>query len=212
MERLHAVVGPVSTNVYILADPSTREAIAIDTATPSLAWISGALEERAWTLKLIVSTHGHWDHIGDNAAVAEHTGASIAVHPADRHRLEDPKPLYAPFEIVPSVPAVELAEGGEIRFGEIRLRVLHTPGHTEGSVCLLSVDEGLLFSGDTLFTGGWGRVDFPGGSPEEMVASIARLSGLEDRLRVLPGHGAATTIGRERAWMDLVKREGRLPF
>jgi len=212
MERLHAVVGPVSTNVYILADPSTREAIAIDTATPSLAWIAGALEERAWTLKLIVSTHGHWDHIGDNAAVAEHTGASIAVHPADRHRLEDPKPLYAPFEIVPSVPAVELAEGGEIRFGEIRLRVLHTPGHTEGSVCLLSDDEGLLFSGDTLFTGGWGRVDFPGGSPEEMVGSIARLSGLEDRLRVLPGHGAATTIGRERAWMDLVRREGRLPF
>ena len=212
MDRLHAVIGPIATNVYILADPSTREAIAIDTATPSLAWIAGALEERDWTLKLIVSTHGHWDHIGDNAAVAEHTGAPIAVHPADRHRLEDPHPLYAPFDIVPSVPAVELAEGGEIRFGEIRLRVLHTPGHTEGSVCLISDDEGLLFSGDTLFTGGWGRVDFPGGSPEEMVASIARLSELEDRLRVLPGHGAATTIGRERAWMELVKREGRLPL
>lgn len=212
MDRLHAVIGPIATNVYILADPSTREAIAIDTATPSLAWIAGALEERDWTLKLIVSTHGHWDHIGDNAAVAEHTGAPIAVHPADRHRLEDPHPLYAPFDIVPSVPAVELAEGGEIRFGEIRLRVLHTPGHTEGSVCLISDDEGLLFSGDTLFTGGWGRVDFPGGSPDEMVASIARLSELEDRLRVLPGHGAATTIGRERAWMELVKREGRLPL
>ena len=80
-----------------------------------------------------------------------------------------PQPLYAPFPIIPSVPAVELAEGGEIRFGEIRLRVLHTPGHTEGSVCLLSDDDGLLFSGDTLFPGGWGRVDFPGGSPEEMV-------------------------------------------
>ncbi len=212
MDRLHAVIGPVATNVYILADSSTREAIAIDTATPSLAWIAGALEERDWTLKLIVSTHGHWDHIGDNAAVAEHTGAPIAVHPADRHRLEDPQPLYAPFDIVPSVPAVELAEGGEIRFGEIRLRVLHTPGHTEGSVCLISDEEGLLFSGDTLFTGGWGRVDFPGGSPEEMVASLVRLSELEDRLQVLPGHGAATTIGRERAWMELVKREGRLPF
>jgi len=212
MERLHAVIGPISTNVYVLADPSTREAIAIDTATPSLAWIAGALEERDWTLKLIVSTHGHWDHIGDNAAVAAQTGASIAVHPADRHRLEDPQPLYAPFPIVPSVPAMALAEGGEIRFGSIRLRVLHTPGHTEGSVSLLSDDDGLLFSGDTLFPGGWGRVDFPGGSPEEMVSSIARLSELEDRLRVLPGHGAATTIGRERAWMDLVKREGRLPF
>jgi len=89
---------------------------------------------------------------------------------------------------------------------------MHTPGHTEGSVCLLSDEDGLLFSGDTLFPGGWGRVDLPGGSPEEMVASIARLSGLEDGLRVLPGHGAATTVGRERAWMDLVRREGRLPF
>ncbi len=210
MERLHTVIGPVATNVYVLADPASREAIAIDTATPSLAWITGALEERGWTLKLIVSTHGHWDHIGDNAALAEHTGAPIAVHPDDRYRLIDPKPLYAPFPIVPSVPAVDLAEGGEIRFGEIRLRVLHTPGHTEGSVCLLAYDEGLLFSGDTLFTGGWGRVDFPGGSAEAMAESIARLAAMEDHLRVFPGHGAATTIGRERAWMDLVRREGRL--
>jgi len=69
-----------------------------------------------------------------------------------------------------------------------------------------------LFSGDTLFPGGWGRVDLPGGSAEEMVGSIARLSGLADGLRVLPGHGAATTVGRERPWMDLVRREGRLPF
>jgi glyoxylase-like metal-dependent hydrolase (beta-lactamase superfamily II) len=212
MERLHSVVGPIATNVHILADPRTREAIAIDTATPSLAWITDALAERGWTLKLIVSTHGHWDHIGDNAALAEHTGAPIAVHPDDRYRLIDPQPLYAPFPIVPSVPAVELAEGGEIRFGEIRLQVLHTPGHTEGSVCLLSADDGLLLSGDTLFAGGWGRVDFPGGSAEAMAASITRLTGLEDRLQVLPGHGAATTIGRERAWMELVRREGRLPM
>jgi glyoxylase-like metal-dependent hydrolase (beta-lactamase superfamily II) len=108
------------------------------------------------------------------------------------------------------VPAVDLAEGGEIRFGEIRLRVLHTPGHTEGSVCLLDADRGDLYSGDTLFAGGWGRVDFPGGSAEEMAASIARLSELEDRLRVLPGHGSPTTIGRERPWMELVRRNGRL--
>ena len=212
MERLHAVIGPVSTNVYVLGDPRTREAIAIDTAIPSLTWISGALAERDWTLKLIVSTHGHWDHVGDNAAVAEHTGAPIAVHQLDAHRLTNPQPLYAPFEIPPSVPAVDLAEGGEIRFGEIRLRVLHTPGHTEGSVCLVSADDGLLFSGDTLFAGAWGRVDLPGGSADEIVTSLGRLADLEDRVRVLPGHGASTTIGRERPWMDLVRREGRLPI
>ena len=200
----------MATNVHVLADPRTREAIAIDTATPSRAWIADELAARDWTLKLIVSTHGHWDHIGDNAVVVAATGAEIAVHPLDRHRLENPQPLFAPFEIPPSVPAVELAEGGVIRFGDIRLVVLHTPGHTEGSVSLHAPDDGLLFSGDTLFAGGWGRVDLPGGDPEAMAASIARLTELEDALAVLPGHGAMTTIRRERAWMDHVRSAGRL--
>jgi glyoxylase-like metal-dependent hydrolase (beta-lactamase superfamily II) len=210
MEALHRVVGPVATNVHLLADTRTREAIAIDTATPSLAWIADELAARDWTLKLIVSTHGHWDHIGDNAAVASHTGADIAVHALDRERLTDPQPLWAPFDIVPSVPAVDLAEGGVIRFGELRLTVLHTPGHTEGSVCLLAGDEGLLFSGDTLFAGAWGRTDLPGGDDRAMAESLARLSGLEDQVRVFPGHGRDTTIGAERAWLELVRDSGRL--
>jgi glyoxylase-like metal-dependent hydrolase (beta-lactamase superfamily II) len=210
MERLARVVGPVATNVHILADSSSHEAIAIDTATPSLAWIADELEDRGWTLKLIVSTHGHWDHIGDNAAVSAHTGAPIAVHPLDRDRLEHPYAISAPFEVPPSVPAVELAEGGIVRFGELRLRVLHTPGHTGGSVCLLAEDDGLLYSGDTLFAAGWGRVDLPGGDPEAMVESIGRLAGLDDRVAVFPGHGPATTIARERAWMELVRDGGRL--
>src|SRR3954463_11169878 len=115
MERLSRVVGPVATNVHILADERTREAIAIDTAIPSLAWIADELAARDWTLKLIVSTHGHWDHIGDNAPVSAATSAEIAVHALDRAMLADPAPLWAPFEIPPSVAAVDLAEGGEIR-------------------------------------------------------------------------------------------------
>jgi hydroxyacylglutathione hydrolase len=210
VERIQRVIGPVATNVHVLADPRSREAIAIDTATPSLAWIADELAARGWTLKLIVSTHGHWDHIGDNTAVATHTGADIAVHPLDRDRLLRPASLWAPFEIVPSVPAVELAEGGEIRFGDIRLTIWHTPGHTEGSVCLYAADERLLFSGDTLFAGGWGRVDLPGGDPAAMVDSLGRLTGLEDPVGVLPGHGPTTTIGRERAWMELVREGGHL--
>jgi len=210
VERLSRVVGPAATNVHVLADPASREAIAIDTATPSLGWLADELAARDWTLKLIASTHGHWDHIGDNAAVAAHTGADIAVHPLDRARLEHPEQVFAPFDIPPSVPAVELAEGGLIRFGSIRLRVLHTPGHTEGSVCLLAEDDGLLFSGDTLFAAGWGRVDLPGGDAAAMVESISRLAGLDDRLAILPGHGAATTIGHERAWMELVRDGKRL--
>jgi len=210
MELVSRVVGPVATNVVILGDPRTREAIAIDTAIPSLAFVIDELAARDWTLKLIVSTHGHWDHIGDNAAVAAHTGAPIAVHPLDRDRLEHPGGGMAPFAIPPSIPAVDLAEGGVIRFGDMRFEVLHTPGHTEGSVCLFERDAGQLLSGDTLFAGGWGRVDLPGGSATELAASLARLAGIGDSVRVMPGHGPATTIGRERAWLDLVVAGGRL--
>ncbi|MEA2519439.1 MAG: hydroxyacylglutathione hydrolase [Chloroflexota bacterium] len=210
MERITRVVGPAATNVHVLADPRTREAIAIDTAIPSLAWIVDELAAREWTLKLIVSTHCHWDHIGDNAAVADATGAQIGVHALDRDGLLRPVPLSAPFAIPPSVPAVELAEGGEIRFGSLRLTVLHTPGHTPGSVSLWAADEGLLFSGDTLFAGGWGRIDLPGGSAEAMVASLGRLAGMEPILAVLPGHGPATTVARELPWLEMVRSTGRL--
>jgi hydroxyacylglutathione hydrolase len=213
MELLQRVTGPVATNVYILGDEQSREALAIDTATPSVAWITAQLAERGWTLKLVVSTHRHWDHIGDNAAVVEATGATLAAHVDDRHGLENPQPLFQPpFPLIPSVPALDLAEGSVIRFGGISLDVLHTPGHTEGSVCLLARGERLLFSGDTLFRGGWGRVDLPGASPEAMVESLSRLAGLPLDLRVLPGHGQDTTIERERPWLQMVASERRLPF
>lgn len=211
MAAITRAVGVLATNVHVLADDRTREAIAIDTAIPSLEWLSGELAARDWTLKMIVTTHGHWDHMGDNARVAEHTGATIAVHPLDARRLTNPSGKWAPFEIPPCVPAVALQEGGEIRFGSVRLEVLHTPGHTEGSVCLLDPEAGRLYSGDTLFRGSFGRVDLPGGSADEMVASLDRLSRLDPTLTVLPGHGPATTIAAERPWMEWVAREGRLP-
>jgi glyoxylase-like metal-dependent hydrolase (beta-lactamase superfamily II) len=218
MELLSRTVGPIATNVYVLGDSRTHEAISIDTAIPSVAWLSGILEERGWTLKLIVSTHGHWDHVGDNAAVQAWTHdhqpgdeARIAVHPLDRERLLNPQPLFAPFPIPPSVPAVDLAEGGRVRFGEIDLEVLHTPGHTEGSVCLLDRTNGLLLSGDTLFAGSWGRTDLPGGSEEQMAESLGRLAGLNERLKVLPGHGAATTVGAERQWLEWIRANRVLP-
>jgi glyoxylase-like metal-dependent hydrolase (beta-lactamase superfamily II) len=212
MKLLQRVVGPISTNLYVLADEASGEAIAIDTATPCVEWLTATLAGRGWTLKLIVSTHRHWDHIGDNAAVAAATGAQIAAHVLDRHGLEHPQPLMAPFPIPPSVPAVELAERSRIRFGEIDLEVLHTPGHTEGSVCLLAKAERLLLSGDTLFAQGYGRTDLTGGDETQMIESLARLSTLAPDLRVLPGHGPTSTLEREGAWLAAVARERRLPF
>lgn len=212
MKVLQLTTGPVATNVWILADARSREAIAIDTATPSVRWLTQQLSDEGWQLRFIVSTHRHWDHIGDNAEAVIATGATLAAHLADRHGLEHPDPMSAPFAIPPSVPALDLAEGSRIRFGDIDLAVLHTPGHTEGSVCLLSSEERVLLSGDTLFAGGWGRIDLPGGNAEMMVDSLARLSTLEDGLTVLPGHGPQTTIGREKPWLEMVAREKRLPF
>jgi len=212
MNLLQRVIGPIATNLYVLGDESSREAIAIDTATPCVEWLTVTLAERGWTLKLIVSTHRHWDHIGDNAAVADATGAQIAAHVLDRHGLEHPTASMAPFPIPPSVPAVDLGDGSRIRFGEISLDVLHTPGHTEGSVCLLAESERLLFTGDTLFAGSWGRTDLPGGSDDQMVESLTRLSGLADDLRVLPGHGQGSTIEAEKPWLENVARSRLLPF
>ncbi|MDP8905258.1 MAG: MBL fold metallo-hydrolase [Chloroflexota bacterium] len=212
MRLLQRVVGPLATNLYVLADEPSREAIAIDTATRCVEWVSATLADRGWTLKLIVSTHRHWDHIGDNAALAERTGAQIAAHLSDRHGLEQPTALWAPFPIPPSVPAIDLAEGSRIRFGEIDLQVLHTPGHTEGSVCLLANSERLLFTGDTLFAQGWGRTDLPGGDEDQMIDSLARLSTMAADLRVLPGHGRQTTLERELPWLAGVAARRGLPF
>ena len=211
MKLLQRVVGPIATNLYVLADEPSGEAIAIDTATPCVEWVTTTLAERGWRLKLIVSTHRHWDHIGDNAPLSHATGADIAAHSLDRYGLENPSGT-APFPIPPSVPAVDLAEGSLIRFGEIDLEVLHTPGHTEGSVCLRLADGDLLFTGDTLFAGSWGRTDLPGGSDDQMVDSLARLAKLPPDLRVLPGHGSASTIEVERPWLENVARSRRLPF
>jgi glyoxylase-like metal-dependent hydrolase (beta-lactamase superfamily II) len=211
VKLLTRVVGPIATNLWVLADEPSGEAIAIDTATPCVEWLTATLAERGWVLKLIVSTHRHWDHIGDNAAVSAATGAQIAAHAADRHGLENPQPIMAPFPIPPSVPAIDLAEGSRIRFGEITLQVLHTPGHTEGSVCLLADSERLLFTGDTLLAQGWGRTDLEGGSEEQMIDSLGRLSTLAEELKVLPGHGSHSTIEREKAWLSEVVRSHHLP-
>ncbi len=111
------------------------------------------------------------------------------------------------------MPALDLAEGSRIRFGEIDLEVLHTPGHTEGSVCLLAADERLLLTGDTLFAGSWGRTDLPGGDEDQMVDSLSRLSTMADDLRVLPGHGSQLDDRSRRSPGSSRWRESRiLPF
>jgi glyoxylase-like metal-dependent hydrolase (beta-lactamase superfamily II) len=149
------------------------------------------------------------DHVYDDAPLKRASGAPLAIHPDDTYRL-DGSNAYG-FSVEPATADRELREGEQLRIGDLVLDVMHTPGHTEGSVCLYEERHALVLSGDVLFAGSYGRTDLPGGSDEAMVASLARLArDLPDGVRVLPGHGAETTIGRERPWMERIATAGRL--
>jgi glyoxylase-like metal-dependent hydrolase (beta-lactamase superfamily II) len=175
-------------------------------AAPALMERAGANGLR---LHLVANSHGHIDHIFDNAAIVRASGAPLGIHPDDAYRLDGDNSYGMVVER--SVATRDLREGDKVRVGDLTFDVLHTPGHSEGSVCLYEERAGLLLSGDVLFAGSYGRIDLPGGDDELMVASLARLAlDLPDEVRVLPGHGAETTIGRERAWMERIAREGRL--
>lgn len=201
-------IGPLRTNVVLVGDPTRREAIVVDPAIPSLATLTTQLAGRGWRLVLALATHGHWDHMGEMAALASHHATHhqqdlpIGVHPLDRHRLIEPQPLAAPFPIPAVVPTRDLNDGDRITAGSIDFTVLHTPGHTEGSISLFDASAGLLLSGDTLFAGGWGRTDLPGGDAAAMLDSLARLRMLGASTRVIPGHGRETSVSAETVWID----------
>ena len=209
-------IGPLRTNVVLVGDPARREAIVVDPAIPSLAALTAELAARNWRLVLALATHGHWDHMGEMAALAahhlthHHEALPIGVHPLDRDRLIDPQPLAAPFPIPAVVPTRDLNDGDRITAGMINFTVLHTPGHTEGSISLLDASASLLLSGDTLFFGGWGRTDLPGGDAGAMLDSLGRLRRLDPATRVIPGHGRETMIGTESPWIDTSIRTNTL--
>lgn len=195
------VVGPLQTNCYIVADENTKEGIVIDPGGDGVH-ILHTIERMKLNIKLVVNTHGHFDHIMANKEVMEGTGASLAIHPKDADMLINPLRSFAVFvgKIHPSPPAtLLLEEGTTIDFGSVRLHVLHTPGHSSGSISLWSPQEKVVFSGDALFNLGIGRTDFPGGSMRVLLQSIReKLFVLPDDTVVYPGHGPKTTIGFER--------------
>jgi glyoxylase-like metal-dependent hydrolase (beta-lactamase superfamily II) len=160
-------------------------------------------------LHLIANSHGHIDHVFDNAPLMRASGAPLAIHPDDAYRL-DGRNSYG-FDVEPSRASRELREGEQVRIGDLVFDVLHTPGHTEGSVCLYEERHALLLSGDVLFAGSYGRTDLPGGDDAQMAASLARLTrDIPAGVRVLPGHGPETTIERELAWLRRLVAAGRL--
>ncbi len=197
----HLVVGPLACNCYIVGDETTKQGMVIDPGAEGRA-ILRAVSELGLSIKLIVVTHAHFDHVGAVPAVKEATGAELAIHEADASmRLGPFARMMASisggsFSRV-SQPERLLRDGDVIEIDSLRFTVLHTPGHSLGGISLYG--HGMVFTGDTLFNYGVGRSDFPGCSHRQLIDSIKRkLMSLPDDTIVYPGHGPPTTIGEEK--------------
>lgn len=196
-------VGWLACNCSIYGDPATREAIVIDPGD-QVEDILGILGRHRLKVKAIVLTHGHLDHVGGAAELRRRSGAPVLMHAGDRdllvHLEEQAAWLGLP---PPERPPVDewLEEGSTLALGPVKLTVIHTPGHTQGSISLWVPEEKKLFSGDTLFRESIGRTDLPGGNYQQLISSLReKLLGLPADVEVLPGHGPATTIGHERRY------------
>jgi hydroxyacylglutathione hydrolase len=196
-------VGPLGCNCSILVDPESKSAIVIDPGG-DFDLIRRKLEAAEAQVKAIIHTHTHIDHVGATAEVQRWSGAPARIHEDDRF-LYEMLPIQAALLGIP-LPQIcdldgDLADGAAVAAGAIDLGVLHTPGHTPGSLCFLvkSSDGAVLFSGDTLFRRGIGRTDLWGGDPQAIKRSLeGKILGLDDATRVVTGHGPGTTIGEER--------------
>lgn len=193
------VVSPFATNCYLLGCEESGTAAIIDPGDQG-DLLLGALRKVGLTLESVLLTHGHIDHVGAVGTLLESTGARVYLHHDEAQMLETLELQARLFSLPPPDPVpvhVWLGDGDQLLVGSITLRVLHTPGHTPGSVCFHH--EGILFSGDTLFRESVGRTDWPGGSHRSLISSIRdKILTLPDEVQVLPGHGEATTIGDER--------------
>jgi len=197
------VVPPLDNNVYILYEDGSNTAVVIDVAQGAEVLLA-RLKELDLRLTMIINTHGHTDHTAEDDILRKSTGAKIAIHELDAYRLatEDEASEQLQIEKLPIEPDVQLIDGSEIPIGQnTKLRVIHTPGHTEGSICLYEDKLGQLFSGDTLFAGGYGRVDGEGADPNAMISSLKILMSLPGPTDVYPGHGPFTKIESE-SWIS----------
>lgn len=181
----------VYVNCYLLIDEHSGAMAVIDPGDDISKDLLRFCTDNGWELRAIFLTHGHYDHVGGVSALRRvFPGVPVYLHPADANG-ED--------RLMPTAtlgPLTPWGEGDIIKLGDLSVEALHTPGHTKGSVCLRCGDA--LFTGDTLFAGSCGRTDFPGGSYDEIMASLKRLGELEENYNILPGHEGVSTLSREK--------------
>jgi len=191
--------GPLGTNAYLIVCKKTNKAALVDAPPESIIKVVRECEKRGATLDKFILTHSHWDHIAESSLVS----LRPYVHTEDAYNLRAPgsDKVNTWMSIEPVEPLGLIKEGDIIHVGESSWKVIHTPGHTPGGICLYSAEEGMLISGDTLFRGSMGRLDIPTGEPERMWNSLKKLSTLPPETRVFPGHGGTTTIGQE-GWLS----------
>ncbi len=194
--------GPIETNAFVVGDEASNEAIIIDAPPDSADRVLDAIRDDGYSVRMLVLTHSHFDHVIDAARIKQEAGAPLAIHEDAMVQLRQViQDGQAPYSVDDIGPDQYLNEGDEIAVGTLRFKVMHTPGHAPGQISLYEEQEQVMFGGDTLFPGGYGRADWPGSSMGETRETMRKLLELPDSVTVYPGHGLPAQIGNERSWM-----------
>lgn len=192
------VVGPLECNCFLIVDEHSKEALVIDPGDEPDRIID-FIHENSLHIKHIVCTHAHFDHVGAVSDIKQETGASIIIHQEEQetYRNTREQAVVWGFELDELPEPDELvSEGDVLEIGSLKFMIIHTPGHSPGSICLSG--EGILITGDTLFAGSVGRTDLHGGDIIQLKKSFKRLMSLSEKMTILPGHGPETTIEKEK--------------
>ncbi|MCX7909310.1 MAG: MBL fold metallo-hydrolase [Ignavibacteria bacterium] len=204
MKIIPVVAGILETNCYLVVNETTRTAVLIDAPPESKEIITNKLKEEDCTLEAILLTHSHWDHSADVNPLKRETGAKVYIHSADSYRILEPMKhtiFELDFQIEPCEPDVLLFGNETLEFRTATFRVIHSPGHTEGSVAYLLDTMRCAFVGDTIFYLSVGRTDLPGGDPTLLQESINKiLNELPEDYKLYVGHFQETTVGFEKTY------------
>ena len=205
------ICGPFATNCYVVVDEESKKSIIIDAPPDSLPFVTAYIEKNNLSVEYIVLTHGHIDHIAHTENLRAKTNAKVLLHQNDTYWIEPPDYMLnlVAGDYTKFIPDIYPKDNEKYIIGNYEFEIIHTPGHTEGGICIYFKDENILFSGDTLFQESIGRTDLYGGSSKILLESIYnKLLILPDDTTVYPGHGTETKIIYEKQYNTFLKKQG----